>query len=63
MRLIDKDLFNLCSKSCVYFMTLRRMTHWRLKPIIMVSTVEFIDALNLGTVFKAHTGYIGMIHF
>ena len=36
-------------------MTLRRMTHWRLKPIIMLSTVEFIDAFNLGTGFKAHT--------
>ena len=39
--------------SCLYFMILRGMNQWRLKPIIMLSSVEFIDALNLGTVFSS----------
>ena len=33
-------------------MIFRGMTHWRLKPIIMLSTVEFIDAFNLGAVYS-----------
>ena len=39
-------------KSCLYFMILRGMTQWRWKPVILLSYVEFIDALNLGKVFS-----------